>query len=198
MIPGGKVADCGSLCKNFYNAGQLYGPSEVKPGDLVIFSWSKERSSYWPASSLGYNTLDHVELCVAVNNDGTITCIGANNGGQECDDFQLKTRYKSNISCCCRPKYGSSSSSDGSSSGGSSSGGSSSSGSSDISAVQRWLNNNYNTGLSVDGVYGPLTKAALVKALQTELNNQFGAGLAVDGQYGNLTNSAVVNIQYGD
>lgn len=106
LIPGGKVADCGSLCKNFYNAGQLYGPNEVKPGDLVIFSWSKTKSSYWPASALGYNTLEHVELCVEVNNDGTITCIGANNGGRECDDFQLKTRYKSNISCCCRPKYG--------------------------------------------------------------------------------------------
>lgn len=104
LIPGGKAADCGSLCKNFYNAGQLHGPKEVKPGDLVIFSWSKERSTYWPASVLGFNTLEHVELCVAVY-DGTIKCIGANNGGYECDDFQIKTRDKSNISCCCRPKY---------------------------------------------------------------------------------------------
>ena len=193
LIPGGKVADCGSLCKNFYNAGQLYGPDDVQPGDLVIFSWSKERSSYWPASSLGYNTLDHVELCVAVNNDGTITCIGANNGGTECDDFQLKTRYKSNISCCCRPKYGQSSSSDETPSYDYNDEGDPS-----IAEVQRWLNNNYNTDLSIDGQYGPLTKAALVKALQIELNEQFGAGLAVDGQYGNLTNNAIVNIQYGD
>jgi peptidoglycan hydrolase-like protein with peptidoglycan-binding domain len=52
--------------------------------------------------------------------------------------------------------------------------------------------------LSVDGEYGPLTKAGLVKALQTELNKQCGANLDVDGIYGNLTNNAVVNIQYGD
>ena len=118
LIPGGKVADCGSLCRNFYNAGQLYGPNDVKPGDLVIFSWSKERSSYWPASELGYKTLDHVELCVEVYGD-TIKCIGANNGGVECDDFQIKIRSKSNISCCCRPKYSNSGGGDG---GGSSAG----------------------------------------------------------------------------
>ena len=104
LIPGGKVADCGSLAKNFYNAGQLYSPDQVKPGDLVIFSWDGQRSSYHPINTLGYKTLQHVELCVEVN-DTTIKCIGANNGGTECDDFQIKTRYKSNISCCCRPKY---------------------------------------------------------------------------------------------
>lgn len=37
--------------------------------------------------------------------DYTITTVGANNGGTECDDFRIRTRYKSNISCCCRPKY---------------------------------------------------------------------------------------------
>lgn len=116
LIPGGKVADCGSLCRNFYSAGQLYGPTKVQPGDLVIFSWSKERSTYWPASALGYKTLDHVELCVEVYGD-TIKCIGANNGGVECDDFQIKTRSKSNISCCCRPKYANSDADDDSSTG---------------------------------------------------------------------------------
>ena len=35
----------------------------------------------------------------------TITTTGFNNGGAECDDCQYKTRYKSNISACCRPKY---------------------------------------------------------------------------------------------
>lgn len=198
LIPGGKVADCGSLCKNFYNAKQLYGPNEVKPGDLVIFSWEGVTSSYWPASELGYKTLEHVELCVAVNKDGTITCIGANNGGTECDDFQLKTRYKSNISCCCRPKYGtSSSSSSSSSSSNNSSKTSSNSGSSSIKTVQKWVNANYKTNLNVDGIYGPATKKALVKALQTELNKQTGAGLQVDGIYGPATNNAIVIIDYG-
>ena len=42
-------------------------------------------------------SLDHIELCIAVD-DYTITTIGANNGGTECDDFRIRTRYKSNIS----------------------------------------------------------------------------------------------------
>ena len=191
LIPGGKVADCGSLCRNFYDADQLYGPDEVQPGDLVIFSWSKERSSYWPASSLGYKTLDHVELCVAVYDD-TIKCIGANNGGAECDDFQIKTRYKSNISCCCRPKYSNYSVEsfiDSTST--------SAESESSVRAVQSWLNSNYNTGLDVDGIYGPLTRAGIVKALQSELNTQYGAGLAVDGIYGPNTKEANVILYVG-
>ncbi len=106
MIPGGKTASCGALAQNFYNAGQLYKPDKVKVGDLVLFSWSGN-STTWSASlkKAGYKSFDHVELCIAVNSNGTITTIGANNGGSECDDFQQKTRYKSNISACCRPKY---------------------------------------------------------------------------------------------
>ncbi|MGN0450076.1 MAG: peptidoglycan-binding protein [Ruminococcus sp.] len=116
MIPGGKTASCGVLAVNFNNAGQLYGPSDVKPGDLVIFSWSGQRTTYNSnLATKGYKTLDHVELCIAVGNT-TITTIGANNGGAECDDFQIKTRNKSNISCCCRPKYNNSTSNNTSSS----------------------------------------------------------------------------------
>jgi len=187
-----QVADCGSLCRNFYEAGQLYGPDEVQPGDLVIFSWSKERSSYWPASSLGYKTLDHVEFCVAVDDD-TIKCIGANNGGAECDDYQTKTRSKSNISCCCRPKYNDYSVVSNVPENYHTTAESSSS----VSSVQSWLNSNYSTGLDVDGVFGPKTKAALVKALQTELNRQFGAGLVVDGIFGRCTASATVCLYVG-
>ena len=45
LIPGGKVADCGSIALNFYKAGQLHKPSEVKPGDIVVFSWSHSKTS---------------------------------------------------------------------------------------------------------------------------------------------------------
>ena len=71
-------------------------------------------------------------------------------------------------------------------------------GNSSVKEIQTWLNNNYNTGLAVDGAYGALTKAGLVKALQTELNKQCGAGLVVDGIFGNMTASACVNISIGD
>ena len=66
-----------------------------------------------------------------------------------------------------------------------------------VKEIQTWLNTNYKTGLTVDGAYGPKTKAGLVKALQTKLNKQTGAKLVVDGVYGNLTNAAVINIQKG-
>ena len=50
--------------------------------------------------------------------------------------------------------------------------------------VQTWLNASYAAGLTVDGLWGPKTKAGAVRALQTELNGQFNAGLEVDGTFG--------------
>lgn len=50
-----------------------------------------------------------------------------------------------------------------------------------IKQVQKWLNDNYHTGIAVDGLYGSQTHKALVKALQTELNKQFNKNLKVDG-----------------
>ena len=84
-----------------------------------------------------------------------------------------------------------------SSSSSSSSSNTTTSSSSSIKSVQAWLNATYNTGLTVDGVYGTLTKQALVKALQTQLNKQYGANLAVDGIYGTATNSAVRTLSSG-
>lgn len=57
------------------------------------------------------------------------------------------------------------------------------SGNDKIKQVQKWLNDNYHTGIAVDGFYGLQTKKALVKALQTEFNKQFGSNLAVDGVF---------------
>ena len=71
------------------------------------------------------------------------------------------------------------------------------SGNDKIKQVQEWLNNNYGTGIAVDGLYGPATKKALVKALQTEFNRQFGSGLAVDGLFGNASKNACRNIKQG-
>ena len=174
LIPGGKVADCGSLARNFYNAGQLHRPEEVRPGDLVIFSWSGNRTSVQPLRDLGFKSFDHVEMVLKVFDD-TILSVGANNGGIECDDFQTKTRDRSDISACCRPKYA-----DG--------------GEEDDSATVTF-------DIYIDGVYGPQTRAALVMALQTVLNRDYDADLEVDGIYGRLTRKAVVNLErgaYGD
>ena len=62
---------------------------------------------------------------------------------------------------------------------------------SDVKEVQKWL------GVTVDGIYGNQTKAALVKKLQSVLNLLYGAKLAVDGIFGNKTASALPNICKG-
>ena len=195
LIPGGKVADCGSLARNFYNAGQLHRPDEVKPGDLVIFSWSGNRTSVQPLRDLGYKSFDHVEMVLKVF-DETILSVGANNGGIECDDFQTKTHDRSFISACCRPNYADSGEED-----------TAATvtdavyGDKNVYEIQQWLNSHFGFDIYIDGVYGPQTRAALVMALQTVLNRDYGADLEVDGIYGRLTRKAVVNLErgaYGD
>ena len=196
LIPGGKVADCGSIALNFYKAGQLHKPSEVKPGDIVVFSWSHSKTSVSPLNNLGYMCFEHVELCLKVFDD-TILSIGANNGGIECDDFQIKTRKRSDISACCRPKYAGS----GAEPDPSDSVTPAAIGDAEVNEVQRWLNSHFGFDIYIDGVYGPQTRAALVMALQTVLNRDYGADLEVDGIYGRLTRKAVVNLErgaYGD
>lgn len=73
----------------------------------------------------------------------------------------------------------------------------SSNGNATIKAIQSTLNSRYNTGLAVDGVFGPNTKKALVKGLQTELNSQLGANLVVDGIFGANTKKACPNLSSG-
>ena len=60
-----------------------------------------------------------------------------------------------------------------------------------VKEVQTWLNNNFASGLTRDGLYGSLTKAALVKALQKTL------GVTADGIFGNITRGAVKTLKYG-
>ena len=195
LIPGGKVADCGSLALNFHNAGQLHKPDEVRPGDLVIFSWSGNRTSVQSLRDLGYKSFDHVEMVLKVF-DNTILSVGANNGGIECDDFQTKTRDRSDISACCRPKYA-----DGGEEDDSATVTEAAYGDREVYEVQQWLNSHFGFDIYIDGVYGPQTRAALVMALQTVLNRDYGADLEVDGIYGRLTRKAVVNLErgaYGD
>ena len=66
-----------------------------------------------------------------------------------------------------------------------------------IAIIQKTLNSRYHTGITVDNLYGPKTKKALVKGYQTELNRQFGAHLAVDGIWGPKTKAASVTVRKG-
>lgn len=71
------------------------------------------------------------------------------------------------------------------------------SGNTTIKYIQETLNNRYNTGLVVDGYYGPQTKKGLVKGLQSELNTQYEARLSVDGIFGPATKSKCPNVKKG-
>ena len=71
------------------------------------------------------------------------------------------------------------------------------SGNETIKNIQTTLNNRYNTGLVVDGIYGNATHKAMVIGLQTELNKQCGARLVIDGIFGNATKSACPNLRVG-
>ena len=164
---------------------------DVKPGDIVVFSWSHSKTSVSPLNNLGYMCFEHVELCLKVFDD-TILSIGANNGGIECDDFQIKTRKCSDISACCRPNYA-----DGGEEDTAATVTEAVYGDRDVYEVQQWLNSHFGFDIYIDGIYGPQTRAALVMALQTELNRQSSAGLAVDGIYGPKTAAAVINLRRG-
>ena len=59
-----------------------------------------------------------------------------------------------------------------------------------MSKIQKWLNNYCAAGLTVDGLYGPLTKRAMIKALQHYMNIEKGKSLSEDGIYGPLTSTA--------
>jgi peptidoglycan hydrolase-like protein with peptidoglycan-binding domain len=63
-----------------------------------------------------------------------------------------------------------------------------------IKNIQKFCNEYADAGLVIDGIYGPLTKAALCKALQHYLNVTYNAGLDEDGEFGPLTKVACVVI----
>ena len=69
-----------------------------------------------------------------------------------------------------------------------------------VAQFQKWLNENYNAKLVIDGKCGPKTKSAAVKALQTICNRKNNAGLSVDGDFGPKTKAACkkLNIKKGD
>ena len=69
--------------------------------------------------------------------------------------------------------------------------GGSTTGDSTIAQFQTWLNTNYSSGLTVDGVYGSNTKKAATKAYQTIL------GVTADGVFGSASKAAVTTLKQG-
>ena len=83
------------------------------------------------------------------------------------------------------------SSSGGSASGGSSSGGQTSGGSEIIKAGQIHANNFCGANIAADGIRGSATKKAGVKVWQNAMNLDYGSGLSVDGIVGSRTLAAM-------
>ena len=83
------------------------------------------------------------------------------------------------------------STSGGSASGGSSSGGQTSGGSEIIKAGQIHANNFCGTQIAADGIRGSATKKAGVKVWQNAMNLDYGSGLSVDGIVGSRTLAAM-------
>lgn len=95
-----KTANVGIQAQAFEKKGKLVR-SNYKSGDLVIFSWSGDKST-WIS---GVKTLDHIGIIEKVNADGTYTTIEGNTGSSNNGEVMRRTRYAYQISCCLRPDY---------------------------------------------------------------------------------------------
>ena len=93
---GKKSAFCPTIADYYIGKKQTVAKSKGQPGDIVLFDWNQNNSS------------DHIGIIEKKNSDGTYTCIEGNtavgndsNGGK----VMRRTRYQSQISWICRPKY---------------------------------------------------------------------------------------------
>ena len=62
--------------------------------------------------------------------------------------------------------------------------------------AQTLLNNKFNSGLVVDGSWGPASKKAFIKAIQTTLNVVYNRKLTVDGSFGPASQTACPDLKY--
>lgn len=93
---GKKSAHCPTVADYYILNKQTVSKSKGQAGDIVLFDWNQNNSS------------DHIGIIESRNSDGSYVCIEGNtavgndsNGGQ----VMRRTRYQSQISWICRPKY---------------------------------------------------------------------------------------------
>ena len=93
---GKKSAYCPTIADYYILNKQTVSKSKGQAGDIVLFDWNQNNSS------------DHIGIIESRNSDGSYTCIEGNtsvdnnsDGGQ----VMRRTRYQSQISWICRPKY---------------------------------------------------------------------------------------------
>lgn len=170
-----QTGDLGAACPyslGYYkNQGRFYTSPQV--GDQVFFQQG--------------GSVVHTGIVESYTST-TVTTIEGNAG----DAVTRKTYSRSNsyVYGYGRPKYDKSATGSGSSPAPSApSGGTSAT---NIKTFQKWLNSKFSSfGLTVDGAYGPKTKAAAIKAFQYGMNETFKCGLAIDGVYGAKSQQAI-------
>lgn len=93
---GKKSAYCPTIADYYILAKQTVSKNKGQAGDIVLFDWNQNNSS------------DHIGIIESRNADGSYVCIEGNtavgndsNGGK----VMRRTRYQSQISWICRPKY---------------------------------------------------------------------------------------------
>ena len=93
---GKKSAFCPTIADYYIAKKQTVSKNKGQAGDIVLFDWNQNNSS------------DHIGIIEKKNSDGSYTCIEGNtavgnnsNGGK----VMRRTRYPSQISWICRPKY---------------------------------------------------------------------------------------------
>ena len=96
-----KAANCGAMGRDFRDNGILV-TSDYQPGDVILFSYSNYPSTFLT----GFNSLDHVGICVSVNDDGTITTVDGNYGLDINGEVSVVTRKLEYVECAGRPAYG--------------------------------------------------------------------------------------------
>ena len=169
---GGKTASCTTLMRYAKSNGN-WVTSGFKPGDLILFNWSKEKTS-----------ADHIGVCESV--DGNyITCIEGNTSLTNQDNggcVMLRKRNKNLVVGAYRPKYAFLISTGGSS-----------------PSATPAANNGSNKKEEVVSVNLPVLKKGSnnnsVKALQAMLNGYGYDCGKVDGDFGTKTDTALKKYQ---
>jgi hypothetical protein len=163
----------GTMYKPFLNSGfsdvtskiTLSSGNGLVYGDVLL----RTGSSGHAAMYIGSSQIVHA----SINENGTTT--GGKTGDQTGKEICTRSYYNSPWTYVLRYTEG----------------GGGSTGDSTIKSFQTWLNNNYSSGLTLDGIYGSNTKTAATKAYQRVL------GVTADGIFGANSKAAVKTLKSG-
>lgn len=165
-----RSASCPAIKSDAQRRGIYHsGAAGIAPGDLVLYQFDRDADP------------DHIGIVESVSGS-SITAIEGNtsltsndNGGA----VMRRTRSKGLIMGYVRPAY------DGASAP------AADTRIDTVREVQQWLNRTSGAGLSVDGIYGPQTRKAIVRVLQRAI------GTSADGIVGWRTRRALPTLSVG-